>query len=464
MRHDNSRKILIVDDDSSVRQMMSSLLKSAAHNETNTAKLARMRIMRPLKDEDMEPPPVEYLVEMATQGQDAYKLVKSAIEDSDPFLAAFIDMRMPPGWDGVETMLRLWELDPSLQVALFTAYDDYSWEDILTRAGRRQNLLIIKKPFDFAEAAQMALALSEKGLVTRRMNDRLNTLERMVDERTRSLAEANRKLSSEIVEKEEARREVSDLLENTVNSIASVLVSMIEMGNPLAFSHAKRIKAHTGLMVRALGLTDPWSYDLAAILSQIGCATIPEGTLRRYFSGSELSFEEKSMILAYPSVSAELISKIPKLDSIGAMMGFRDNLGDASLFDPSFSGPVETGAWILRTAIDFDILLSRHSKVDSVSILRKASSDYPKALLDILEREVPDEAPRVGSISTIPVLCLEKDMVINHDIVARDGVIVARKDQRMSEPLLKRIRNFIQAGQIDCEIIEILTPRESPVQ
>ncbi len=457
MRHENSRKILIVDDDAAIRQMMAALLRNAAHNETSTAKLARMRIMRPLAKSEPEPPPVEYAVEMASQGEDAWKMAKAAIEDSDPFLMAFVDMRMPPGWDGLETMLRLWELDPNLQIALCTAYSDYSWEEIIKRAGRRQNLLILKKPFDFAEAAQMALALSEKGLVTRRMNDRVNTLERMVEERTKSLGELNAKLSFEIVEKESARREVSELLETTVNEVASTLVSLIEMGNPLAFSHAKRIKAHCSLMAQALGLPDLWSYELAALLSQLGCATLPEGTLRRYFSGSELSFEERSMILSYPSVGAELIAKIPKLGSIAAMLGFRGDLGDASLFGSSRVLPSKTGAWILRTAIDFDILLSRHSKAESLEAMRKSPSEYPAALLDVLERGVPDEPPRLGSISVIPTVALEKDMILNQDIVARDGVLVARKDQRMSEPLLKRIRNFMQAGQIDCEIVEILS-------
>lgn len=451
---------MIVDDDPAIRQMLASLLKNAAHNETNTAKLARMRVMRPLASVDPEPPPIEYVVETASQGEDAWKMARSAIQDSDPFLMAFVDMRMPPGWDGVETMIRLWELDPDLQIALCTAYSDYSWEDILKRAGKRQNLLILKKPFDFAEAAQMALALSEKGLVTRRMNDRLNTLERMVEERTKSLEQLNKRLHSEIEEKDRARKEVGELLEHTVNSVASTLVSLIEMGHPLAFSHAKRIKSHVALMAGALDLRDLWSYELAASLSQLGCVTIPEGTLRRYFSGSDLSFEERSMILAYPSIGADLIGKIPKLDSIAAMLGFRDNLGDAALFDPLLSGPVETGAWILRTAIDFDILLSRHSKADSIAILRKSPSEYPASLLDILERAVPDEPPRHGSVSTIPLLALEKDMVINQDLVARDGMVVARKDQRMSEPLMKRIRNFIQAGQLDCDIVEILQPKE----
>jgi hypothetical protein len=166
------------------------------------------------------------------------------------------------------------------------------------------------------------------------------------------------------------------------------------------------------------------------------------------------------MILAYPSVSAELIAKIPRLDSIAAMMGFRDRLGDARNVDFGLLGPVEAGAWILRTSIDFDILLSRHSKAESIEILRRAETDYPKILLDILELKAEDSAPRVGGLASIPLLCLEKDMILKMDIVARDGMTVARKDQRMTEPLLKRIRNFIQAGLIEVELVEVILPKE----
>jgi response regulator RpfG family c-di-GMP phosphodiesterase len=462
MAPENTRRILIVDDDPTIRQMMTSLLRNAAHNETSTTKLARRRIFKNVEpDDNDDPPPVQYLIDTADQGQKALALVQEAVASANPYLMVFLDMRMPPGWDGVETMIRLWEADEHLQIALCTAYSDYSWEDIISRTGRRQNLLILKKPFDYAEAAQMALALSEKGLLTRKTSDRMQTLERMVADRTSLLEDSNRRLSSEIVEKEHAREETVELLETTLNSIAGVLISLIEMGNPLAFSHAKRIKAHTTMLADKLGLSNTWSYELAAVLSQLGCATIPEGTLRRYFSGADISFEERSMLLAYPTVSAELIAKIPKLDSIAAMMGFRDKLGDASTIDFATVGPVEAGAWILRTSIDFDVLLSRHNKSETIAVMRNSPSEYPKMLLDLLEECIPDEAPRHGSISTIAVLSLDKEMVLNQDIIARDGTVVARKDQRMSEPLLKRIRNFIQADLIESEIVEIISPKSS---
>lgn len=104
---------------------------------------------------------------------------------------AFIDMRMPPGWDGLETIERLWQVDPKLQIALCTAYSDYSWEDIAERLQLGDRLLILKKPFDAIEIRQMASALTVKWQMTEDAELKMDQLEQAVEERTRELADAN---------------------------------------------------------------------------------------------------------------------------------------------------------------------------------------------------------------------------------------------------------------------------------
>ena len=79
-----------------------------------------------------------------------------------PYALAFVDIRMPPGIDGVETTARLWKADPDLQVVLCSAYADYSWEEVARRLGINQRLLILRKPFDNIEVRQMAHALAQK--------------------------------------------------------------------------------------------------------------------------------------------------------------------------------------------------------------------------------------------------------------------------------------------------------------
>ena len=128
-----------------------------------------------------------FRIDSALQGKEALALVQKALQENDPYALAFVDIRMPPGWDGVETLEHLWECCPDLQAVICTAYSDYSWDDIAHRLRRTDSLLILKKPFDTAEVLQIAHALTRKWEVTRQARLQMEDLDRMVSERTRKL-------------------------------------------------------------------------------------------------------------------------------------------------------------------------------------------------------------------------------------------------------------------------------------
>lgn len=135
-----------------------------------------------------------YELDAASQGEEALRRVAAACAEGRPYAVAFVDMRMPPGWNGVETIEQLWAVDPELQVVLCTAYSDFSWEEILARLGLSDRLLLLKKPFDTAEVAQLACALTEKWHLARQAQLKLSELGGMVSERTKDLADANVRL------------------------------------------------------------------------------------------------------------------------------------------------------------------------------------------------------------------------------------------------------------------------------
>ena len=96
--------------------------------------------------------PSVFLLTSAQQGEEALRLVTEAKASGEPFALAFVDIRMPPGWDGVETVCRLWQVDPTLQVVICTAHSDYTFRDIVERLGLSDGLLVIKKPFEIGRA------------------------------------------------------------------------------------------------------------------------------------------------------------------------------------------------------------------------------------------------------------------------------------------------------------------------
>ena len=127
----------------------------------------------------------------AYQGQEALEKMREALRADQPYALAFVDMRMPPGWDGVETIEQLWREDPRLQVVICTAYADQSWAEVFDRLDARDRLLVLKKPFDPVEVLQLATALTVKWQMTEDAAFKMNLLEQAVEERTRELSDAN---------------------------------------------------------------------------------------------------------------------------------------------------------------------------------------------------------------------------------------------------------------------------------
>jgi CheY-like chemotaxis protein len=138
---------------------------------------------------------VGFSVDSAYQGQEGLEVVQKASQDGKPYAMAFIDVRMPPGWDGIETTARIWAIDPDLQVVICTAYSDYSWGEMIDRLGHSDKLLILKKPFDNVEVLQLATALTEKWHLTRQARWQMADLEKLVSERTAKLTAANSALT-----------------------------------------------------------------------------------------------------------------------------------------------------------------------------------------------------------------------------------------------------------------------------
>ena len=139
-----NRRILLVDDNLAIHQDFQDILDSG--RQTDTAH-------RGMED---------FHVDSAMQGREALELVTSAVQEKRPYAMAFVDVRMPPGWDGIETIEHLWSIDPALQIVLCTAYSDYSWEKMAARLGINDKLIILKKPFDNIEVIHLARALTSK--------------------------------------------------------------------------------------------------------------------------------------------------------------------------------------------------------------------------------------------------------------------------------------------------------------
>ncbi|HVW21089.1 MAG TPA: response regulator [Opitutaceae bacterium] len=182
----SSRRVLIVDDNRSIHADFRKILGDQGAAGRSDAAAAELFGTEPIAAS----PAAGFELDSAFQGEEALEMVKRALAEKRPYSLAFVDVRMPPGWDGIETAAKLWETDPSIQIVICTAYSDYSWEEMVRRLGTSDSLVILKKPFDNIEAVQLATALSEKWRLGRDAWEHFQQLERLVDARTRDLRKA----------------------------------------------------------------------------------------------------------------------------------------------------------------------------------------------------------------------------------------------------------------------------------
>ena len=193
MHHTNTLKndrILIIDDNPAIHEDIRKILSGRGeHNEAFDSDKALL-----FDDAIPELEQARFEIDSAFQGQEGLDKVRQAIETGRPYALAFVDVRMPPGWDGIETTARIWEVCPELQVVLCTAYSDYAWSEIAGKLGQNDHLLILKKPFDTVEVLQLAETLARKWTLARQAKLRLADLDGMVNQRTQELRESNERL------------------------------------------------------------------------------------------------------------------------------------------------------------------------------------------------------------------------------------------------------------------------------
>ncbi|HEV7556422.1 MAG TPA: response regulator, partial [Kofleriaceae bacterium] len=192
-------RIMIVDDNEAIHHDFKRILdRRVAASSTSLDDLERMLGGKPAAPNGVTH--TTYDLKFSFQGEEAARTIKEARVDGRPYAVAFVDIRMPPGIDGIETIARMWESQPELEIVLCSAYSDYSWDDIVNKLHPGDRLVVLRKPFDPIEVRQLAACLSEKWLRGRALDDRLRNLEATVQ------AEVEARLRERTRHEEEQRR------------------------------------------------------------------------------------------------------------------------------------------------------------------------------------------------------------------------------------------------------------------
>ncbi len=190
MTRDDLVRVLIVDDNRAIHEDFHKILLGPELDENLQALDAVLFGDAPSRAGSQS----VFRLDSAYQGAEALALVRRSVAERAPYSVAFVDMRMPPGWDGLQTIERIWSVDPEIQVVICSAYSDHDWQELIARLGKSDKLLILKKPFERIEVLQCAHALAAKWRNERRLHAHIGLLEKDVSERTQGLEAANKQL------------------------------------------------------------------------------------------------------------------------------------------------------------------------------------------------------------------------------------------------------------------------------
>lgn len=250
-----NNRILVVDDNPAIHDDFRKVLGGTREPQADL-----MNAEAALFGEEIAPlVTANFEIESAYQGQEALAKVEQSMASGRPYAVAFVDVRMPPGWDGIETVLRIWQVYPELQVVICTAYSDYSWEEMIRKLGSSDNLVILKKPFDNVEVLQLACAFSHKWELNRRANLKLDELGQMVASRTNELELANQELRREIQERLQAERQLRHAQKmEAIGQLAAGVAH--DFNNILTVIHG-----HSSMLLMRLGEQGPHAKSLTEI-------------------------------------------------------------------------------------------------------------------------------------------------------------------------------------------------------
>jgi CheY-like chemotaxis protein len=323
------------------------------------------------------------------------------LERDGPTDVIVSDMRMP-GMDGATFLAKARQLYPDSVRMLLTGQADLT--SAISAVNEGQIFRFLTKP---CAPADMLSAVA-------------------------SAIEQHRLLTSERV-----------LLEQTLHGSIKALTEVLALTHPASFGRAMRIKQHISDMLTALAARERWQVEVAAMLSQLGCAALPPEVAEKVYFGQRLSPPEEAMVARVPQITEQLLGHIPRMEAVRQMLA---GLAKPLARDPGATDAerqlVARGTAMLRIAIDLDVLESQGSTpAVAFATMRGRKERYDEKVFDAFAAARGEGAPR-EEIRELGLGALTPGMVVAQDVMMVSGALLVARGYELTDSLLERLRNF----------------------
>ena len=322
-----------------------------------------------------------------------------AIVDDGPFAVVVSDMQMP-NMNGVEFLSQARSISPDTVRIMLTGNADL---DVATQAINNGSIFrLLHKP--------VSEAVIYESLIDGIQHYRLVTTEKK-------------------------------LLNNTLKGTVDLLTDMLGLLDPVSHGRSSRIKRHVKGMVQQLKLGDAWVYELAAMLSHLGCITLPSGLLEKANSGAQLSSQETALIENHPQIGARFLKHIPRLELVASVIEQQNTSAQQIAVEGALTAEEKAtlGGQMLRVAMAFDSLsggATGDAEASALKTLSKQPRQFNPALVHAL---AASSNGRSLKVSTLAIADLEPGMILNQNLFTHSGALLVAQGQELSPPILQHL-------------------------
>ena len=345
----------------------------------------------------------EFVIDTALGGEEALKLAA----EHGPYAAVVADMRMP-GMDGLQLLSRIKALVPDTIRVMLTGHTDM--ETAINAINEGSIFRFLSKPCSReAMARTLTAAIVQYRLVT--------------------------------AEKQ--------LLEQTLSGCIQVLTEVLSLVNPAAFSRAERARRYIHHVAIAMKLGNPWQYEAAAMMSQLGCVTLPPETIDAVYRGDKLLPNEQAQYDSHPRVAFDLLSKIPRLEPIAWMVEHQNRrvpeAGDSATAD------IRAGAEILRLILAYEGLIHKGtSRTEAAHTLARQNRNFNPEFFQALVTLDPNAED--GTIRRCSIDDLAPGMIIQQEVHTHDGALLVSKGHEVTPTVIFKLKNFLARKAIAAHV------------